>query len=56
MNESGPRSNVHYMSSSENKAWKEKKTFAYKIEIKKEIKKRGNKEFAIILVPNKPMK
>ena len=40
MNESDPRSNVHYMSSSENKAWKEKKTFAYKIEIKKEIKKR----------------
>ena len=39
MNESDPRSNVHYMSSSENKAWKEKKTFAYKIEIKKEIKK-----------------
>ena len=25
MNESDPRSNVHYLGSSENKAWKEKK-------------------------------
>ena len=31
MNESDPRSNVHYLSSSENKAWKKKNSGLYRI-------------------------